>query len=107
MKATTASTMKTTTTKTMNATTTTTGVLHQIIAESPFERRLQHLYMADPKYQDIKAVEKAKLLEDIAKLIALDLHTNTNQAHKENWVGPTAMRTSFGRSSKQPTRCKA
>ena len=85
----------------------TTGVLHQIIAESPFERRLQHLYMADPKYQDIKAVEKAKLLEDIAKLIALDLHTNTNQAHKENWVGPTAMRTSFGRSSKQPTRCKA
>ena len=78
-------------------------ILHQIVAESPFARRLQHLYLSDSTFQDIKQVPKAKILADLAKLIALD------QATANHPAGATTMKTtlSSGPRAKQPARCKA
>ena len=77
-------------------------ILHEIIAQSPFFGRLHHLYLSDSQFQDIRQVPRAKILADLAKLIALDQATGQSP-------GVTTMKTTFKseQHAKEPIRCKA
>ena len=77
-------------------------ILHEIIAQSPFFGRLHHLYLSDSQFQDIRQVPRAKILADLAKLIALDQATGQSP-------GVTTMKTTFkaGQQVREPYRCKA
>ena len=77
-------------------------ILHEIIAQSPFFGRLHHLYLSDSQFQDIRQVPRAKILADLAKLIALDQATGQTP-------GVSTMKTFFDaeKKLKEPARCTA
>ena len=77
-------------------------LLHEILAGTPFNSRLHQLYLPNPQYQDIRKVPKAKILEDLARIISTDRATGQNLA-------VSTMQTSTHRApiAKEPARCTA
>ena len=78
-------------------------ILHEILAGTPFFGRLNQLYLPNPQYQDIRRVPKAKLLEDLARIIATDRTTGAN-------IPISTRQTSTNKASsmsREPARCTA
>lgn len=78
-------------------------LLHEILAGTPFFGRLNQLYLPNPQYQDIRRVPKAKILEDLARIIATDRTTGSNTTISTRQTSTT--RTS--QMPKEPARCTA
>ena len=78
-------------------------LLHEILAGTPFFGRLNQLYLPNPQYQDIRRVPKAKILEDLARIIATDRTTGPNTTISTRQTSTT--RTS--QTTKEPARCTA
>ena len=78
-------------------------MLHEILAGTPFFSRLHQLYLPNPQYQDIRRVPKAKILEDLARIIATDRTTGNNTT-----ISTMQTSTTRGRiTQKEPARCTA
>ena len=75
-------------------------LLHEILAGTSFFGRLNQLYLPNPQYQDIRKVPKAKILEDLARLIAADRTAGTMST-------VAARQTTTTSITKQPSRCTA
>ena len=77
-------------------------LLHEILAGTPFFGRLNQLYLPNPQYQDIRRVPKAKILEDLARIIATDRTTGANTATATRMTSTYKIAT-----TKEPARCTA
>ena len=75
-------------------------LLHEILAGTAFFSRLQQLYLPNVQYQDIRKVPKAKILEDLARIIATDRTTASQQIN----VHQTTIKPN---KPTAPTRCTA
>ena len=75
-------------------------LLHEILAGTPFFGRLNQLYLPNAQYQDIRKVPKAKLLSDLARIIASDRATGTSTLITTHQTS-----TRVATNPREPARC--